>query len=77
MLTVTGGSHATATALPGFLNNGVVNIGQGATLLSAASFTQITGQTTVDAASGLPDAVSSILLAARSTATEERWRQRC
>ena len=48
MLTVTGGSHATATALPGFLNNGVVNIGQGATLLSAASFTQITGQTTVD-----------------------------
>ena len=48
MLTVTGGSHATVTALPSFLNNGIVNIGQGATLLSAASFTQITGQTTVD-----------------------------
>ncbi len=45
---ITGGSHAVANAFPGFLNSGSVLISQGGTLSSPLTYTQITGQTTVD-----------------------------
>lgn len=47
-LNVTGGSHASATAFPGFLNSGTVLIAQGGTLSSPLTYTQTSGQTTVD-----------------------------
>ena len=47
-LNVTGGTHAAVNALPGFLNSGIVNISQGATLSSPLSYVQTSGQTTVD-----------------------------
>jgi hypothetical protein len=47
-LNVTGGPHAGDNALPGFLNNGVVDISSGATLFSPLTYTQTGGQTTVD-----------------------------
>jgi hypothetical protein len=47
-LNVTGGTHAAVNALPGFLNSGIVNIAQGGTLASPLTYTQASGQTTVD-----------------------------
>ncbi len=47
-LTVTGGARSSANTLPGFLNTGIVDISSGATISSPLSFTQTSGQTTVD-----------------------------
>jgi len=47
-LNVTGGAHAAANALPGFLNSGIVDISQDGTLASPLSYVQTGGQTTVD-----------------------------
>jgi hypothetical protein len=47
-LNVTGGARSSANTLPGFLNTGIVDISSGATIGSPLSFTQTSGQTTVD-----------------------------
>jgi len=47
-LNVNGGSHAATNALPGFLNTGTVDISSGGTLASPLTYTQTSGQTTVD-----------------------------
>ena len=47
-LKVTGGARSSANTLPGFLNTGIVDISSGATISSPLSFTQTSGQTTVD-----------------------------
>jgi PEP-CTERM motif len=47
-LHITGGSHATANAFPGFINSGSVLVAQGGTLTSPLTYTQTSGQTTVD-----------------------------
>ena len=47
-LNVTGGGNAPVSALPGFLNSGIVTIAQGGSLTSPLSYSQTGGQTTVD-----------------------------
>jgi hypothetical protein len=42
------GAHAGASASPGFLNSGIVLLNSGGTLFSARTYTQTSGQTTVD-----------------------------
>ena len=45
---VTGGPHAGGSALSGFLNTGIVNIGEYSTLNVVGNYTQLAGQTTID-----------------------------
>jgi hypothetical protein len=52
-LVVTGGAHAAPNALPGFLNTGIVNISTGGALTSPLTYTQTSGQTTVDGMLGV------------------------
>jgi len=47
-LTLPPGPHAAGTALGGFVNSGMVQIGSGATVTSGVPYTQLAGQTTVD-----------------------------
>jgi len=47
-LDITGGSHATASAFPGFINSRTVLIASGGTLSTALTYSQTSGQTTVD-----------------------------
>jgi hypothetical protein len=46
--TVTGGPHAAASALSGFLNTGLVNIAQNSNLNVVGNYTQLAGRTTIN-----------------------------